>query len=200
MTTVLKKRFRGFLPIVIDVETAGFNPKTDALLELAAIDVIQDEDGQLDLGETLHDHVKPFKGANLNPEALEFNQIKPFHPFRFAVNEREAMEKLNTFVNNKIKASDCQKAILVGHNAHFDHSFIMSACNRQKVKFMFHSFSTFDTVSLSALLLGETVLAKALRATNLGYDINEAHSALYDATQTAKLFCHLVNHTSYVKD
>jgi ribonuclease T len=199
MTNVLKKRFRGFLPIVIDVETAGFNPKTDALLELAALDIIQNDDGLLQLGGTLHDHVTPFKGANLNPDALEFNQIKPFHPFRFAVDEREAMEKLNTFVNHKIKAANCQKAILVGHNAHFDHSFILAACQRQKVKFMFHSFSTFDTVSLSALLLGETVLAKALRATNLGYDANEAHSALYDATQTAKLFCHLVNHTKYIE-
>ena len=35
--TGLCDRFRGFYPVVIDVETAGFNAKTDALLEIAAI-------------------------------------------------------------------------------------------------------------------------------------------------------------------
>ena len=34
---LLKHRFRGYLPVVIDVETAGLNAKTDALLELAAL-------------------------------------------------------------------------------------------------------------------------------------------------------------------
>ncbi|MAH61671.1 MAG: ribonuclease T [Legionellales bacterium] len=197
MIQMLKKRFRGFLPIVVDVETAGFNAKTDALLEIAAINVQVSEAQLLELGDTLHEHVAPFKGANLNPDALEFNQIKPFHPFRLALNEREAMEKLEQFVEQHLKQTGCQKAILVGHNAHFDHSFIAAACQRQKVKFMFHSFSTLDTVSLSALLVGETVLAKALKATKLGYDAQEAHSALYDATQTAKLFCHFVNHSQY---
>ena len=30
----LDLRFRGFLPVVVDVETGGFNPRTDALLEV----------------------------------------------------------------------------------------------------------------------------------------------------------------------
>ena len=33
----LADRFRGFLPVVVDVETGGFNPATDALLEVAAM-------------------------------------------------------------------------------------------------------------------------------------------------------------------
>ncbi|MED5420384.1 MAG: hypothetical protein VYD01_02905, partial [Pseudomonadota bacterium] len=33
----MSDRFRGFLPVVVDVETGGFNCKTDALLEIAAV-------------------------------------------------------------------------------------------------------------------------------------------------------------------
>jgi len=35
-SSLLAQRFRGYYPVVIDVETAGFNAKTDALLEIAA--------------------------------------------------------------------------------------------------------------------------------------------------------------------
>ncbi len=68
-------RFRGFYPVVIDVETAGFNAKTDALLEIAAITLKMDEQGWLTPDTTLHFHVEPFEGANLQPEALAFNGI-----------------------------------------------------------------------------------------------------------------------------
>ncbi|STP19815.1 ribonuclease T [Escherichia coli] len=68
--TGLCDRFRGFYPVVIDVETAGFNAKTDALLEIAAITLKMDEQGWLMPDTTLHFHVEPFVGANLQPEAL----------------------------------------------------------------------------------------------------------------------------------
>lgn len=198
MSSAIKKRFRGFLPIVVDVETAGFNPKKDALLEVAALNIVMDSNnGLLSAESTWHEHVLPFEGANLDPDALAFNQIKPYHPFRFALDEADAMLKLSTFVNTKLADSGCQKAILVGHNASFDHAFLLEACRRHNIKFMFHAFSTFDTACLSALALGETVLAKALQAAKIGYDASAAHSALYDAEQTATLFCHIVNHTVY---
>ncbi len=62
----LHQRFRGFYPVVIDVETAGFNAKTDALLEIAAITLKMDEQGWLTPDTTLHFHVEPFEGANLH--------------------------------------------------------------------------------------------------------------------------------------
>ena len=37
------ERFRGFLPVVIDVETGGFDCERDALLEIAVIVVCMDE-------------------------------------------------------------------------------------------------------------------------------------------------------------
>lgn len=197
MSSLIKKRFRGFLPIVVDVETAGFNAKKDALLEVAAVNIVMNEDKTIAKEDVWHEHILPFKGANLDEDALAFNQIKPFHPFRFALEESDAMHKLSDFVKEKLSDSGCQKAILVGHNASFDHSFLLAACQRHNIKFMFHSFSTFDTATMAALALGETVLAKALQASKIGYDANAAHSALYDAKQTAKLFCHIVNHTHY---
>ena len=197
MSSVIKKRFRGFLPIVVDVETAGFNAKRDALLEVAAVNIIMTKDGKIEKDAIWHEHVLPFKGANLDEDALAFNQIRPYHPFRFALEEADAMKKLSEFVKEKLNDANCQKAILVGHNASFDHSFLLEACKRHDIKFMFHSFSTFDTATMAALALGETVLAKALQVSKIGYDASAAHSALYDAEQTAKLFCHIVNHTHY---
>ena len=198
MSMPIKKRFRGFLPIVVDLETAGFNCKKDALLEVAALDINMNDEGKLYYDEIWHEHILPFKGANLDPEALEFTQIQPFHPFRFALEEADAMQRLSTFVAEKVAKANCQKAILVAHNASFDHSFLLSACQRHQIKFMFHGFSTFDTATLAGLALGETVLAKALKRAHIGYDPDQAHSALYDAKQTAKLFCHIVNNTQYI--
>lgn len=187
-------RFRGFLPVVVDVETAGFKPETDALLEIAAVVIEMDPDGHVKPGETAHAHVAPFPGANLDPRALAFNGIDPDHPFRNALSERDALKHVFTPVRHAVKATGCTRAILVGHNAFFDLGFVNAAATRTKCKRNpFHPFSTFDTVSLAGLAYGQTVLAKAAVAAGLSWDEGEAHSALYDAQQTAKLFCAIVN-------
>lgn len=194
MNRKIAHRFRGLLPIVIDVETAGFNCKTDALLELAAIEVNYDENGRLVPVQTHHYHITPFQGANLEPAALEFLGLDPTHPFRFAVEEKEALGELFNLINTAVKANKCQRAILVGHNAFFDLGFIQAASDRCGLtNNPFHRFTTLDTASLSALAFGQTVLARALRAAQIPYDNKEAHSALYDTQCTAELFCHIVN-------
>ncbi len=155
-------RFRGFYPVVIDVETAGFNAKTDALLEIAAITLKMDEQGWLMPDMTLHFHVEPFAGANLQPEALAFNGIDPSNPLRGAVSEYEALHAIFKMVRKGIKDSGCSRAIMVAHNATFDHSFMMAAAERASLKRNpFHPFVTFDTAALSGLALGQTVLSKA---------------------------------------
>lgn len=154
-------RFRGFYPVVIDVETAGFNAKTDALLEIAAITLKMDEQGWLMPDMTLHFHVEPFAGANLHPEALAFNGIDPSNPLRGAVSEYEALHAIFKMVRKGIKESGCSRAIMVAHNATFDHSFMMAAAERASLKRNpFHPFVTFDTAALSGLALGQTVLSK----------------------------------------
>jgi len=190
----IKDRFRKFFPVIIDVETGGFNPLTDALLEIAAVTLTMDEQGLLHPNTPMHHHIIPFSGANLEKSALEFTGIDPYHPFRYAVSETEALKQIFKPIHTEMKQVECQRAILVGHNAHFDLSFVNAACERCHIKRNpFHRFSVLDTVSLSALALGETVLARALKAAKLGYNAEEAHSALYDAKSTAKLFCTIVN-------
>ncbi|EJI5394881.1 ribonuclease T [Salmonella enterica] len=187
-------RFRGFYPVVIDVETAGFNAKTDALLEIAAITLKMDEQGWLMPDTTLHFHVEPFAGANLQPEALAFNGIDPSNPLRGAVSEYEALHAIFKMVRKGIKDSGCSRAIMVAHNATFDHSFMMAAAERASLKRNpFHPFVTFDTAALSGLALGQTVLSKACLAAGMEFDGEKAHSALYDTERTAVLFCEIVN-------
>ncbi|OUS28906.1 ribonuclease T [Gammaproteobacteria bacterium 45_16_T64] len=190
----LAARFRGFLPVVIDVETGGFNAKTDALLEIAAVTVKMDDEGILSLGESFHYHVEPFEGANMEKEALEFTGIDPYHPFRNAVDEKQALTDIFNPIRQQIKSEGCNRAILVGHNAVFDHDFVKAATSRQGIKRNpFHPFSCFDTATLAGLAVGQTVLAKACRAANIPFDNREAHSAIYDAKRTAELFCYIVN-------
>lgn len=190
----LKDRFRGYYPVVIDVETAGFNPKTDALLEMAATTLKMDQDGWLSIDQTIHFHVEPFEGANIEKAAIEFNGIDPFNPLRGAVSEHDALHETFKIIRKGMKAEDCNRAIVVAHNATFDHSFIMAASERASLKRNpFHPFATFDTAALSGLALGQTVLAKACRAAEIPFDNDEAHSALYDTERTAELFCYIVN-------
>lgn len=190
----LSTRFRGFCPIVVDIETGGLNPDTDAILEIALVLLDHNAEGQLTRGETHFAHVMPFSGANIDPESLEITGIDPYHPFRFAIPEQEALNQAFDRIREAIKITQCERAVLVGHNANFDLSFLQAACKRHKIKDNpFHKFTTFDTATLSALAVGETVLAKAVRAAGMSFDKNAAHSAIYDAEKTADLFCWIVN-------
>lgn len=193
-TNTLRSRFRGFYPVVIDVETAGFNASTDALLEIAAITLKMDENGWLIKERTIHFHIEPFPGSIIRSEALAFNGIDPLNPLRGAVSEYDALHEIFKIVRLGIKDEECTRAIIVAHNAAFDHSFLMAAASRIKSKKNpFHAFATFDTGTLSGLLLGQTVLSKACAAADIVFDKKEAHSALYDTERTSDLFRELVN-------
>ena len=190
----IKKRFDGYLPIVIDIETSGVDYLKNAILEIAAVRVDYNDAGLLIPVGDFACHVTPFEGARLDEKALEITGIDPFHPFRFDISEQDALTQLFQFVKKALEQTECRRAVLVGHNAHFDLSFILQAAKRSKFKETpFHAFTVFDTATLSGLAFVKTVLAKALRAARLGFDKNEAHSAIYDAKQTADLFCHIIN-------
>lgn len=187
-------KFRGFLPVVVDVETGGYNPNRDALLEIAAIIIGMDARGHLEPVTDLFCNVEPFPGSNLNPDALKCNRIIPDHPFRDAKPEHEALDIIFKPIRQALKPSGCRKAILVGHNAFFDLDFIKASVMRTDNKNNpFHRFSTLDTVTLGAMAYGHTVLPEACKRAGLGWNDHEAHSAIYDAAQTAKLFCLIMN-------
>ena len=190
----LANRFRGFLPVVVDVECGGFNNQTDAILEIAAVTVGMDENGLLKPEDTWFFRVKPFPGANLEESALKFTGIDPHHPLRIAHEEPEVFRELFKNIRKKMKAENCTRAILVGHNAHFDHGFVNAAAERNSMKRNpFHPFSSLDTASMSALVFGQTVLSRACEAAGIDFSNEEAHSARYDAEKTAELFCYMIN-------
>ncbi len=190
----LRGRFRGFLPVVVDVETGGFNCATDALLEIAAVFVVVGEDGLLHRGETVRYHVHPFPGANMDPASLAVNGIDPHHPLRPAIDEKDALQRVFREVRRAVKAAHCTRAVLTGHNAFFDLSFLNAAVERTEIKRNpFHPFTSFDTATLGGVALGQTVLARAVQVSGQGWDESQAHGAAYDAEKTADLFCDIVN-------
>lgn len=187
-------RFRGFLPVIVDVETGGFNSVTDALLEIAAVFVRFNATGDL---EPAHHHryiVKPFEGSRLDPASLQVTGIDPFHPLRPAIDEADALRALFQEVRKELKPSGCTRAVLVGHNSFFDLQFVNAAVERTGIKRNpFHPFSSFDTATLAGVAFGQTVLSRAVTAAGFAWEDERAHSALYDAEMTARLFCAVVN-------
>jgi ribonuclease T len=190
----MSERFRGYLPVVVDVETGGFDWNRHALLEIAAIPLDLDEAGLLVPGEVTSAHVVPAPGTEIDPKSLEVTGIDIDHPFRLAKPEREALDHIFTAVRAALRRHECQRAILVGHNAHFDLNFLNAAVARVGHKRNpFHPFSVFDTVTLAGVAYGQTVLARAVQAAGLEWNSDDAHSAVYDTDRTARVFCTIVN-------
>jgi len=191
---LLANRFRTYLPVVVDIETGGFNSQTDAILEISAVLLAMDGVGKLGIEQTFFHRVIPFPGANIEEAALKFTGIDPYHPLRVAKAEQEVFKDMFRIIRTAMKSSHCKRAILVAHNAHFDHGFINAAAERHDLKRNpFHPFSSFDTASLSGLAFGQTVLSRACEAAYIEFDNDKAHSARYAAEKTAELFCHIVN-------
>jgi len=187
-------RFRGFLPVVVDVETGGFNSRTDALLEIAASIIRMDDFGRLFIAETISRHVEPFDGANIDPKSLEITGIKLDSALRMALPEKEALQQICQPIRKELRETSCQRAILVGHNSFFDLSFVNAVIKRTDFKRSpFHPFSSFDTATLAGLAFGQTVLSRAVQAAGIDWNESEAHSAVYDTEKTAALFCAIVN-------
>ena len=190
----MSRRFRGFMPVVIDVETGGFNAKNDALLEVAAVTLKLDENGIVSIDEQISRHLLPFEGSNMDPKSMEVNGIDPYHPFRMAVPEKDGLAEIFRHIRSSLKNNGCKRAIMVGHNTMMDLSFINATAERCKLnRNPFHPFSTFDTVSLAGLAYGQTVLSRAVQAAGIEWDNEHAHSAAYDAVKTAELFCNIIN-------
>ena len=190
---MMKERFRKYLPVVVDLETGGFNPLNNAILEIA-ITLVEEEDDLLFVGETFRFHIEPYEGLLVEQESLEFTKINLDHPLRNAVTEDFALKALFKIINKARDKYECSRAILVGHNAHFDSSFMNAAVERNKIKRSpFHPFSVLDTVTLGALATNQTVLARICESLEVDYDSKEAHSAAYDSDVTAKVFCKIIN-------
>ena len=189
----LRERFRGFLPVIVDIETSGIDPYKNALLEMCVVFIQQDEAGNFSQKKSFFEHILPFNGAELDQKSLAFIGVDPFHPLRFAIEEKDALHNLFQCIFKEIHENKCQRAVLVGHNAWFDLLFIKAALKRTGLTSPFHDFTCFDTATLGGMFYGQTVLAKALKAAAISFDTQCAHSAIYDAEKTADLFCTILN-------
>ena len=190
----MAERFRGYLPVIVDVETGGFDWQKHALLEMAVVPIDLDANGRYIPGEVASSHFEPAPGLEIDPKSLEITGIRLDHPFRFAKQEKEGLDHVFAAVRTAVRKHNCQRAILVGHNAHFDLNFLNAAVARTNHKRNpFHPFSVFDTVTLAGVAYGQTVLARAVQAAGFDWNAEDAHSAVYDAEQTARLFCKIAN-------
>eukprot|EP00903_Cladosiphon_okamuranus_P004308 g4306.t1 len=87
----ISERFRGYLPVVIDVETGGFDCRTNALLEISAVPVIFDQEQKLVTGESVSVNVEAFPGAVVEESSLQFTGIDLDDPNRQAIPEKDAL-------------------------------------------------------------------------------------------------------------
>lgn len=190
----IKERFRGFLPVIVDIETSGFNPEKAAILQVGMMFVTMDDQGMLHPDELLRAEIRPFPGAQIEEANIRFIGLDPFDESRGLEEESIALPRLFKAVAKRIKREGCKKAILVGHNGSFDLTFLNAAAARFNFKRMpFHPFSVLDTASLSALVYGHTVLALSCAAARIEFEEDKAHDAGYDTMMECKLFCALVN-------
>ena len=190
----LNARFRGYLPVVVDLETGGFDNSIHPMLELAC-QFLTLEDERMEVGALYSWPVAPFPAAEIDPASLKFTGIDPT---REAGDEKTVLTDFFRLVRQTMKSEGCHRAILVAHNASFDQGFLNVACTRNGIKRNpFHPFSALDTASLAAVAYGHTVLSEACRRAGIAFDEQLAHSAAYDVGRTAELFCRMVNAWGY---
>ena len=189
----ISDRFRGYLPVVVDLETGGLSKQDNPILEVACSFVTM-RDGQLCIKDSASWSLEPFEGSHIEPASLKVTKIDLDDPNRNALDEREALVEFFKTVRDEMKFAGCHRAIMVAHNASFDQGFLNAACERLKLKRNpFHPFTALDTATLGALAFGHTVLSEACRRAGLDFSEVQAHNAVYDAERTAELFCHIVN-------
>ncbi len=110
------------------------------------------------------------------------------------MSEVDAFKDFFAEVRRALKSAHCNRAVIVAHNASFDHQFLRSASERNNLKRNpFHPFTSLDTASIAAIAYGQTVLSRACAHAGVPFDEQQAHSALYDAERAALLFCEIVN-------
>ena len=189
----MRTRFRGFLPVVIDLETGGFDKDIHALLQIAAVS-LEWSDDRLAIDQIQSWNVIPHPGTHVEEASLRITGIDLTDPERDALDEEEAVRALFRFVRREVRRHGCERAVLTAHNAHFDHGFVTSAAERNGVKRNpFHPFTVIDTASLAAVAYGHTVLSEACARAGIEFEGGRAHAAHYDAEAAAKLFCLIVN-------
>ncbi len=159
--------------VVFDIETTGFSPNVNKIIEIGAVKV---EEGKIT------DKFSTF----VNPQV-------PI-PFRIeeltSINDDMVVGAPTIDVVLPQFMEFCEDCVMVAHNADFDMSFIIHNCNELGIR---HNFTYVDTVALARILLTKLnrykldTVAKAV-----GVSLENHHRAVDDAGCTAEIFVKFV--------
>ncbi len=159
--------------VVFDIETTGFSPTKNRIIEIGAVKVSAGK---------IVDRFSTF--------------VDPLVPIPYEI------EKLTGITDDMVMGAEqidtvlpqfmafCENCILVAHNAQFDMSFIMENCDRQGIS---HDFTYVDTVGIARIFLpGQKKHTLDAVAKSLGVSLENHHRAVDDAEATAEIFVKLI--------
>ena len=159
--------------VVFDIETTGFSPTKNRIIEIGAVKVSEGK---------IVDRFSTF--------------VDPLTPIPFEI------EKLTGITDDMVMGAEqidvvlprflefCEGCILVAHNARFDMSFIMENCDRQGIS---HDFTYVDSVGIARIFLpGQKKHTLDAVAKALGVSLENHHRAVDDAEATAEIFVKLI--------
>ena len=155
--------------VVFDIETTGFSPIKNRIIEIGAVKVINGE---------ITDRFSSFVNPQV-PIPFEIEKLTSINDEM--VMDAPVIEKvLPEFL------SFCEGTVLVAHNASFDISFIRENAQRQQLPF---DFTYVDTVGIARVLLPHQAkhTLDAVSKT-LGISLENHHRAVDDAEATAQIF------------
>ena len=159
--------------VVFDIETTGFSPVENRIIEIGAVKVS---------GGKIVDRFSTF----VNPEV----------PIPFEIEKLTSItddmvvdaEKIETILPQFLQFSE--GCMLVAHNAEFDMSFIIENCKRQGLN---HDFTYIDTVGIARVMMpGQAKHTLDAVAKALGVSLENHHRAVDDAEATAEIFVKLI--------
>lgn len=155
--------------VVFDIETTGFGPVKDQIIEIGAVKVVE--------GRVV-DHYSTFVNPDI-PIPFEIEKLT-------GINDQMVMgyPMIEEILPQFLKF--CEGCILVAHNASFDVGFIRKKSEIQGIDI---DFTVIDTVALARLLLPQLNKVKLnLVAKALGISLENHHRAVDDAKATAEIF------------
>ena len=158
--------------VVFDLETTGFSPVSDHIIEIGAVKI---EDG------TITDRFSTFVNPKV-PIPFRIEKLTSIND-RMVMDAPEISEILPEFMEF------CRDAVLVAHNAEFDTGFIRENCQRLGLPY---AFTVVDTLAMArALLKRLNRFTLDSVAKDLGVSLENHHRAVDDAECTAGIFMKL---------
>ncbi len=159
--------------VVFDIETTGFSPVTNRIIEIGAVKVA---------GGEITDRYSTFVNPDV-PIPFEIEKLTGIND-NMVIDSPMIEEILPQFL------AFCEDAVLVAHNANFDMSFIIENAKRLDME---REFTYLDTLGLARMLFpSQNKHTLDAMAKILGVSLENHHRAVDDAEATAQIFVKLL--------